>query len=76
MSFPELAGPVVGADPLIQGISHSILAYLFTEKYSEPDQLRRFYYYFDVYATLVIWKVSNSSLLLSSEAYVAAVLTS
>ncbi|CAL8468423.1 g7963 [Coccomyxa elongata] len=64
------AGPRGGV--LIEGIKHRILAFLFLERYRDgrapSDGLRRFFYSFDAYATLVIWKVQfldRSRLLLS-----------
>ena len=56
---------------LISGITHCILAYLVLERHSHSvsmDALRRFYYYFDAYATLVMWKASDSLLLLPGSA--------
>ena len=48
---------------LIEGITHRILAFLFLERYRDgrapSDGLRRFFYSFDAYATLVIWKVHH-----------------
>jgi hypothetical protein len=55
-----MASASIVSNALIEGITHRILAYLFMERLSQtnaPDSLRRFFYYFDVYATLVIWKV-------------------
>ena len=47
---------------LISGITHSILAYLFLERHGRnvaADALRRFFFYFDAYAALVMWKVGT-----------------
>lgn len=56
----DAAGPS-GGGVLIEGITHRILAFLFLERYRNgrtlSDGLRRFFYSFDAYATLVIWKV-------------------
>ncbi|EIE19430.1 hypothetical protein COCSUDRAFT_48944 [Coccomyxa subellipsoidea C-169] len=57
---------------LVEGITQRILAFLFLERYRDgrapSDALRRFFYSFEAYATLVIWKVQfldRSRLLLS-----------
>ena len=45
---------------LIEGLTHRILAYLYRERRRgglHSDELRRFYYYFEKYARLAIWKV-------------------
>ena len=44
---------------LIEGLTHRILAYLYRERRRgglHSDALRRFYYYFEKYARLAIWK--------------------
>ena len=44
---------------LIEGLTHRILAYLYRERRRgglRSDELRRFYYYFEKYARLAIWK--------------------
>jgi hypothetical protein len=55
-------------DALIEGITHRILAFLFLERHRDgrapSDALRRFFYSFDAYATLVIWKVRPCAKLL------------
>lgn len=49
------------AAPLIEGIKHCILAYMFRLKQLEalhnPDALSRFFYHFNDYMGLVLWKV-------------------
>ena len=55
------AGPSGGG--LIEGLTHRILAYLFLERSRagpRSDELRRFYYYFEKYARLAIWKARPS----------------
>ncbi|KAK9845772.1 hypothetical protein WJX81_002105 [Elliptochloris bilobata] len=45
---------------LIEGLTHRILAYLYLERSRggpRSDELRRFYYYFEKYAGLAVWKV-------------------
>lgn len=58
------AGPRGGV--LIEGIKHRILAFLFLERYrngrAPSDGLRRFFYSFNAYVTLVMWKVHLYSL--------------
>ena len=47
---------------LLTGITHCILAFLFLERRrhgASSDALRRFFYYFDAYATLVVWKARS-----------------
>lgn len=55
------AGEVAEGRPLLEGITHRILAFLFQQRHREgvpsSDALRRFFYSFEAYATLVIWKV-------------------
>jgi len=44
-------------------LTHRILAYLFLERSRagpRSDELRRFYYYFEKYARLAIWKARPS----------------
>ena len=47
--------------PLIEGMKHCILAYVFRlrqlDAASNPDALSRFFYHFNDYMNLVIWKV-------------------
>ncbi|KAK9828644.1 hypothetical protein WJX72_001277 [[Myrmecia] bisecta] len=69
-----------GLEPrLIEGFKQRLLAFLFKMRQSErpaSDALKRFYYYFEEYARLVIWKVQfldADHLLLSLGAADAAV---
>jgi hypothetical protein len=44
---------------MIQGLTHRVLAYLFLERARagpRSDELRRFFFYFEKYANLAMWK--------------------
>ena len=50
---------------IIEGIRHRILAYLFRERSAEgagSGAVRRFFFHFQEYATLIIWKASSTAL--------------
>jgi hypothetical protein len=53
-----------GAARMIQGLTHRVLAYLFLERARagpRSDELRRFFFYFEKYANLAMWKARPST---------------
>jgi len=60
LSPPE--APILQNPRMIEGIKHRILAYLYrahSKRVSAADVIRKFFYYFQDYADLIIWKVSH-----------------
>ena len=64
LSPPE--APILQNSPVIEGLKHRILAYLYrahSKRVSAADVIRKFFYYFQDYADLIIWKVSQPEML-------------
>lgn len=59
--LPPLGPSAPEDQSIIEGIRHRILAYVFRERYAEgpgSGAVRRFFFHFQEYATLIIWKAS------------------
>jgi hypothetical protein len=64
--LPPLEASVLGNQLIIEGIRHRILAHLFRQRSAEGPSsgaLRRFFFHFQEYASIIIWKASLPVLL-------------
>ena len=62
--LPPLEAPLTESQSIIEGIRHRILAYLYRERSAEgpgSGAVRRFFFHFQEYATLIIWKASSTT---------------